>query len=74
MILSEELRIIYVRVEMLNLCLLFCQDTWQWWNSFRMMGNTNSKINVSLEINQNIPSEVVCSQFSHLCQFYFKRG
>lgn len=35
----------------------FPSDTWQWWNSFRLHADFDSKVFVSLEISADIPSE-----------------
>ena len=32
-------------------------DTWDWWNRFRLVANSNSKINLCLGIVENIPTE-----------------
>jgi protein arginine N-methyltransferase 5 len=32
-------------------------DTWDWWNRFRLVANSNSKINLCLSIVENIPTE-----------------
>lgn len=34
-----------------------CEDTWDWWNRFRLMANSSSKINLCLEVSEDIPSE-----------------
>lgn len=31
---------------------LQCQDSWQWWNRFRLAANFNSKMRVVLELNE----------------------
>ena len=33
-------------------------DTWDWWNRFRLMTNSNSKINLCLVITENCPSDL----------------
>ena len=32
-------------------------DTWDWWNRFRLVANSNSKVNLCLGIVENIPTE-----------------
>ena len=32
-------------------------DTWDWWNRFRLISNSNSKINLCLCIGESIPTE-----------------
>jgi len=33
------------------------EDTWDWWNRFRMVTNSNNKVNLCLMITENIPDE-----------------
>jgi len=33
------------------------EDTWTWWNKFRMVAGSNSKINLCLNISDNLPSD-----------------
>jgi len=32
-------------------------STWEWWNRFRLMTNSSNKVNLCLELNDNLPSE-----------------
>jgi len=33
------------------------RSSWNWWNKFRLLGNTNTKLNVCLEFSENVPSD-----------------
>ena len=33
------------------------QNSWDWWNKFRLIANSNSKINLCLRIGEDLPSE-----------------
>jgi protein arginine N-methyltransferase 5 len=33
------------------------QDTWDWWNRFRLMANSSSKINLCLVVSDELPAE-----------------
>jgi len=33
------------------------EDTWQWWNRFRMLSNSSSKVSLSLTLTEEVPPE-----------------
>lgn len=39
------------------------EDTWEWWNMFRTMCDTNKRINVALELTEDLPSEKILQRW-----------
>ncbi|XP_053402649.1 protein arginine N-methyltransferase 5-like [Mercenaria mercenaria] len=39
------------------------EDSWEWWNTFRTMCDTNKRISVALEITEDLPEEEVLQRW-----------